>query len=304
VSIPEFQKFMRPLLEAVADGEVHRVRDLADPLADLFEISQEDREVRLPSGQQTTVRNRVSWAGTYMKRAGLLENAGRGKIRITDEGRRVLTETQEIDSKYLEQYQSFLEFKGKKKPDTQQTEDDTETETDQTPEEAIETAYRDLSNALAGDLLERVMGCSPEFFERLVVQLLVAMGYGGSLEDAGEAVGRSGDDGIDGTIKEDRLGLDVICIQAKRWQNTVGRPMVQAFAGSMEGVRAKKGVLITTASFSKEAIEYVTRIERKIVLIDGQMLANLMIEHGIGTTPVKAYQLSRADNDFFEDGSD
>ena len=168
-----------------------------------------------------------------------------------------------------------------------------------TPNDLVEAGYKSLRDALIEDIIEQVKRCSPQFFERLVVKLLVAMGYGGSLEDAGQVLGRSGDGGIDGTIKEDKLGLDVICIQAKRWEGTVGRPVVQAFAGSMEGFRARKGVLITTATFSKEAEDYITRIERKIVLVDGQRMAELMIAHNVGVTVMQTYEIKRVDSDFF-----
>jgi len=225
-------------------------------------------------------------------------------VQITDAGRQALARRPaKIDNHFLQQYPSYIEFKQTRRTESIEAEaaQNAPPLSDQTPEEAIEAAYSDLRAALADDLLERVRACSPQFFERLVVELLVAMGYGGSLTDAGRAVGRTGDEGIDGIIKEDKLGLDVVCIQAKRWQNSVGRPEVQAFAGSMEGQRAKKGVMLTTAKFSKDAHDYVSRIERKIVLIDGRQLAELMIDHGIGTTISRTYELRRIDSDYFAD---
>jgi restriction system protein len=256
----------------------------------------------------------VGWARTYLKKAGLVSSTGRGRFRITDEGLRLLSEKPaSIDARLLERYPAFVEFKQSRRSSDELGQIDAALgsireialPSDQTPEEQIDTAYKDLRAALADELLDRVRGCSPQLFERLVVELLVAMGYGGSLADAGKAVGRTGDDGIDGIIKEDKLGLDVVCIQAKRCENTVGRPTVQAFAGSMEGHRAKKGVLLTTATFSKDDYEYITRIERKIVLIDGRQLAELMIDHGIGTTISRSYEVRRIDSDyFFEDGSE
>lgn len=312
MSIPDYQTVMLPLLEALSDGTEHLLRELVGQISDRFRLTEEERQRLLPSGQQTFIANRVGWARTYLKKAGLAKSAGRGRIQISEEGRRLLDEKPaKIDSAFLERYPGYIQFKQswRNAPDTDGTDADKlpvqppPPTPDQTPEEAIETAYRDLRAALADEVLDRVRSCSPQFFERLVVQLLVAMGYGGSLADAGKAVGRTGDDGIDGIIKEDRLGLDVVCIQAKRWTNTVGRPLVQAFAGSMEGQRAKKGVMLATSSFSKDAHEYVSRIERKIVLIDGRQLAELMIDHGIGTTTSRVYDIKRIDSDYFtEDG--
>jgi restriction system protein len=296
--IPDYQEFMLPVLELLADGQDHRLRDLTKAVADRFKLTDAERAEMLPSGQQTVISNRVAWAKTYLKKAGLLANPVRGMARITDEGKKVLTQRPgKIDNEFLRKYPSFAEFYKKNKP--VETKDD-HPEPAATPEESLESAYGILHDALADELLDKVESCSPAFFEHLVVDLLVAMGYGGSLADAGQAIGKSGDGGIDGIIKEDKLGLDVVCIQAKRWEKTVGRPEVQAFAGSMEGMRAKKGVLITTASFSKEAEEYVNRIERKIVLIDGQSLAELMIEHDIGVATARSYVVKKVDFDYFE----
>lgn len=312
MSIPDYQTLMLPVLETLSDGKEHVLRDLIGQISDRLGLTDEERQRLLPSGQQTFIANRVSWARTFLKKAGLVTSIGRGRIQLTDEGRKLLAEKPaKIDIALLERYPSFVEFKQTRRDASETDATDVgaikvqpiPSTPDETPEEAIETAYRDLRAALADELLERVRSCSPQFFERLVVELLVAMGYGGSLADAGKAVGRTGDDGVDGIIKEDKLGLDVVCIQAKRWTNTVGRPLVQAFAGSMEGQRAKKGVMLATSSFSKDAHEYVFRIERKIVLIDGRQLAELMIDHGIGTTTSRIYDIKRIDSDYFtEDG--
>jgi restriction system protein len=292
--IPDYQGWMLPLLRAVTDGQDHVLRDLIGQLADQVGLTTEERQELLPSGQQTVVNNRVQWAKTYLKKAGLLTQPSRGIIRITPEGQTVLArKPDQIDTAFLKQYPAFLSFYKQVQP-AQET-----TPTPETPEEALEAAHLTLRSALADELLERLKTSSPGFFERMVVQLLVAMGYGGSLADAGQAIGRSGDDGIDGIIKEDKLGLDVVCVQAKRWQNTVGRPVVQAFAGSMEGQRARKGVLITTASFSREAEEYVSRIERRIVLIDGRRLTELMIDHDIGVSTARTYVVKKLDADYF-----
>jgi len=236
-----------------------------------------------------------------LKKAGLIESPARGRVRITQAGRDALGRNpKQIDNEFLKQFPSFVEFKSTNSS-PEQLEAPDETVSNATPEELLDASYSTLRSALADELIERVKSCSPEFFERLVVELLVAMGYGGSLADAGQAIGRSGDAGIDGIIKEDRLGLDVVCIQAKRWKATVGRPEVQAFAGSMEGYRSKKGVLITTSSFSKDAEEYVKHIERKIVLLDGTKLAQFMIDCGIGVSVANTYVVKRLDHDYFSD---
>jgi restriction system protein len=294
MAIPDYQGWMLPLLQAVADGQDHVLRDLIGQLADQAGLTTAERQELLPSGQQTVISNRVQWAKTYLKKAGLLMQPGRGVIRITPEGKTVLSQKPaQINTALLKRYPDFLSFYQQVQP-AQEAAD-----TPDTPEEALEAAHLALRSALADELLERLKTCSPGFFERMVVQLLVAMGYGGSLADAGQAIGRSGDDGIDGIIKEDKLGLDVVCVQAKRWQATVGRPVVQAFAGSMEGQRARKGVLITTANFSKDAEEYVSRIERKIVLIGGRRLTELMIDHDIGVSTARSYVVKKLDADYF-----
>ncbi len=295
--IPDYQAFMLPLLEVLQDRQERPMAEVAAALANHFNLTPVERDQLLESGQQTIVSNRGAWAKTYLKKAGLLHNPVRGKVQITEEGLKVLKQKPaKIDNAFLKNYASFNTFF---RPSKVADGDSPEPDATKTPEEAIDDAYQDLRNALADDLLDRVMGCSPSFFEQLVVRLLVAMGYGGTLADAGQAVGKSGDGGIDGIIKEDLLGLDVLCVQAKRWADVVGRPVVQAFAGSMEGVRARKGVLITTSSFSKEAQEFVGRLERKIVLIDGKRLTQLMIDHNIGVTAVRSYTLKRPDSDFF-----
>jgi restriction system protein len=292
---------MLPLLRATGDGEEHRTRELLEPLADEFHLSVEDRERLLASGTQRVFENRVYWGVVYLKKAGLLEGPRRGYIRITAAGREVLAKPPErIDIAYLSRYPTFVAFKsGGPRPET-----DIATavaaSTGVTPEEEIESTWLELRRGLADDLLNKVKASPPAFFERLVVKLLVEMGYGGSLKDAGKAIGRSGDGGLDGVIKEDKLGLDLIYLQAKRWDATVGRPQVQAFAGSLEGVHATRGVMITTSTFSHDAREYVGGIGKRIVLVDGRELADLMIDHGIGVTPLKSYALHRIDEDYFE----
>lgn len=296
---------MRPLLEQVNDGAEHTFSSLLPPLAQRFNLTDDDLTRLLPSGRQGMFRNRVHWASFYMLKARLVERPRRGHIRITERGRQALQQPSVINAKFLEQYPEFQEFiganRGPDDPNPPIT-PPTPQGVSQTPEEQLEAGYQRYRESLASDVLSRVRSCSPAFFEQLVIDLLVAMGYGGSRSDAGQAVGRSGDGGVDGIIKEDRLGLDAIYVQAKRWEATVGRPVVQGFAGSLEGHRARKGVLITTSDFSADARDYVTRIEKRIVLISGSELATLMIEHGIGVTEVTSYVLKRLDGDYFEEG--
>lgn len=294
--IPDYQAMLRPILELSRDGTPHTLTEAIDILADQFQLSTDEREELLPSGKQRRFANRVGWARTYLRKAGLLDAPSRGIFVITERGRALLGDVQgPITNLHLEQYPEFLEFK----TTTRSVAVGGAGDRSETPEESLESNYLSLRDALAEDLLQRVKSASPQFFEQLVVDLLVAMGYGGSRRDAGRAVGRSGDDGIDGIINEDKLGLDVVYIQAKRWEASVGRPQVQAFAGSLEGHRARKGVLITTSHFTPDAAEYVGRIEKKIVLIDGERLAQLMIDHDIGVADVATYRIKRVDLDYF-----
>ncbi len=300
MAIPDFQSIMLPLLKIVSDGEVHSTNEVIETLASQFKLTEDDRRELLPSGNSRRFNNRVGWARTHLKKAGLIEYPERGKYQITKRGLQVLeSEPIEITVSFLKQFSGFMEFI---KPVERITEpDQTIEQTRETPEEILESSYQSLRSELARDLLDRIKQCSSEFFENLVVDLLVAMGYGGSKQDAGQAVGRSGDGGIDGIIKEDRLGLDVVYIQAKRWEGTVGRPTVQTFAGSLDGQRARKGVLITTSRFSTEAKEYVGLIEKKIVLIDGEQLAQLMMDHSVGVSEIAHYVVKRVDQDYFEE---
>ena len=300
MAVPGFQTWFTPFLKALSDGQVHLIADLYQELADQMKLTPEDKKELLPSGKQQTYKNRIGWARTYLGKAGLLEVPNRGECRITSEGLSVLSKSQEdIDVKYLKRYPTFVSFHQVSKTSTQ--EDTSNSESIASPDETLEMAYFELRNALRQEVLDKVKKSPPEFFESLVIELLVRMGYGGSQEDAGKTLGRSGDGGIDGKIKEDRLGLDFICVQAKRWESNVGRPIVQAFAGSLDGFRARKGVLITTSGFTKEAIEYVSKIGKSIVLIDGEELTRLMFEYDLGVTPVKHYVLKKLDHDYFEE---
>jgi restriction system protein len=280
----------------------HRVRELIPVLEDHFGLTEEERNELLASGTQKRFENRIGWARTHLKKAGLLINSQSGVYQLTERGKEVLdSKPSKIDLHFLDRFEEHVEFRkrraspqGNGQPELESIEP-----TSQTPKEILEKAYQTLRSSLAQELLEQIRQASPSFFERLVVELLLKMGYGGSRQDAGQAIGRSGDGGVDGIIKEDKLGLDVIYIQAKRWQNTVGRPDVQAFAGSLEGHRARKGVFITTSQFSAEARDYVSRIEKKIVLLDGQQLSELMIDHDLGVTTEDSYIVRRVDLDYF-----
>ncbi|MCP3062834.1 restriction endonuclease [Myxococcus sp. K38C18041901] len=303
MAIPDYQALMLPVLDRLEDGQPHELRVLREEIAVALKLSEEDRAELLPSGAQSVFDNRVGWAKTYLEKAGLLKSLKRGVFQITERGRKVLaSKPAAINNALLVEYAEFREFTQRPVGDETSTPTSEQRPSgDITPEEALERAYQDLRKKTEAELLNAVLQASPRFFERLVVELLVKMGYGGSLEDAGKALGRSHDGGIDGLIKEDPLGLDVIYVQAKRWQNTVGRPDIQAFAGSLEGERARKGVFITASNFSREAKEYVTRIEKKIVLIDGARLSALMFDFGIGVNAVSAYQVKRVDSDFFSE---
>jgi len=293
---------MKPLLELAADGQEHEFRPAVDRLAAVLGLSQKEREKVLPSGTQSVFDNRVGWALTYLVKAGLMERPRRGFFRLTQRGKEVLQHAPpKLDVKYLQRFPEFMAFR--ERPATPRRRAGAEeTEEQATPEELLEQAYQRLREELATQLLEQVKQCSPGFFERLVVELLVRMGYGGTRADAGKAVGRTGDGGVDGIINEDRLGLDVVYIRAKRWEEPVGRPEIQKFVGALQGNRAKKGVFITTSSFSKEALDYANRIDMRIVLVDGRQLAELMIDHDVGVTTVASYETKRIDADYFEQG--
>jgi len=300
MTIPDYESVMLPLLQFAGDEQEHSLRDAYEKLADHFDLSQDERKELLPSGQQEVFHNRVGWARTYLKKAGLLESTRRGYLRITERGINVLGEhLDRIDSRYLEQYEEFRLFKAiKRKKETERKPSPSES-VETTPEEALENAYEGLRDNLVSELLEQLKSSSSSLFEKIVVELLVKMGYGGTRKDAGKAIGGSGDEGIDGIIKEDRLGLDIIYIQAKKWENTVGRPEIQKFAGALQGQRARKGIFITTSSFSREAYEYASRIDSKIVLIDGDILSQLMIDNNLGVSPTAIYEIKRIDSDYF-----
>lgn len=300
--IPDYQSVMLPLLRLISDNSEHKFRDIIENLTQSFNLSEDERKELLASGTQPIFDNRVAWAKTYLKKAGLLDSPKRGTVRITQIGLDTLKSNPErIDTKYLKQFQSFIEFQNISKTESNTVEIEEERSNGQTPEEILDKAYQGIRKALASELISKIIDLSPTFFERLVVELLVKMGYGGSIKDAGKAIGKSGDEGIDGTIKEDKLGLDIIYIQAKRWKqgNTVGRPELHKFVGALAGQGAKKGIFITTSSFTKEALEYTPKNETKIVLIDGEQLAQLMIDYNLGCTTQQTYEIKKLDNDYF-----
>lgn len=303
MAVPDYQSIMLPLLRLLGDGRERRTKDLLPELADHFRLSDQDLAELHQSGQRV-LYNRVHWAKSYLGKAGLLTVPSRGLVRITAEGCAVLADHPDrIDATYLSRFPSFEAFRHASPKVSPIAAPNGHAESNgATPEELLEQTWHFLWQQGADELLDRVRQCSPAFFERLVIDLLVAMGYGGSRAEAGRSIGRSGDGGIDGVINEDRLGLDTVYVQAKRWEATVGRPVVQNFAGSLEGVRARKGVIITTSAFSGEAKEYVTHIEKRIVLIDGATLADLMLEHNVGVTTAQTYAVKRIDLDYFEEG--
>ena len=301
--IPDFQTLMLPMLKLAEDKREHLFKEAIPFLANQFRLTEIERKELLPSGKQARFSNRVYWTKTHLEKAGLLTSPKRGAFRITTEGLNLLNcNPTFINTKFLEQYKSYSEFRKSSNSNSINNKsksviiEDVEQET---PEEALDKVHQQLVETLSTDILDTIKKCSPYFFEYLVVDLLVSMGYGGSRKEAGQAVGKSGDEGIDGIIKEDRLGLDVIYIQAKRWDNVVGRPEIQKFAGALLGQSAKKGIFITTSDFSRGAIHYVTRIDSKIILVNGTRLAELMIEHNVGVTSVAKYEVKKIDSDYF-----
>ena len=302
--IPDFQSLMRPLLEAHADGKEYLNRDLVAQLGEQFGLTEEERREMLPSGGARLFDNRIGWAKSHITQAGLLIAPRRAISVITDQGREALRiHPERIDLRVLNVFEVYREFRNRRKnvEDDDSDTSDTEIQDAQTPEELLENAYLQVRRQVEAELLSQIKSSPPEFLERVVVDLVVRMGYGGSRKDAGEALGRSGDEGIDGIIKEDPLGLDIIYLQAKRWEGTVGRPEIQKFAGALQGQRARKGIFITTSTFSSDALEYTSRIETKIILIDGPRLAKLMFDHGVGVASASNYEVKRIDSDYFTD---
>jgi restriction system protein len=303
MAVPDFQSLMLPLLRIAADSREHSLAEARDMLAAEFKLSDTELGELLPSGRQAKFANRVAWAKSYLQQASLILSPRRGHFQLSDRGRAVLkTPPPRIDIKFLEQYPEFVEFRTPKAESSGVLVDPPSTQQEpETPEEALEAAHVKMRVGLASELLSRVKAASPQFFEGLVVELLLKMGYGGSRRDAGQAIGRSGDEGIDGVISEDRLGLDVVYLQAKKWDGTVGRPEIQRFVGALHGKRARKGVFITTGTFSSDAATYVDHIDPKVVLIDGRRLAELMMDFDVGVNTSVTYRVKRIDSDYFDE---
>jgi len=302
--IPDYQTLMLPLLKFVGDQQEHSIADAIGFLANKFNLTQEELNEWLPSKSQKLFYNRVYWAKAYLKMSGLVENTRRSHFRITQQGLETLKENLEsINVKYLRKFPEFISsIEGGKKTDSkEEILNITNVSLSKTPEELIESGYQNIRESLEQEILSKLKTIHPSFFERIVVQLLVKMGYGGSIQDAGKAIGKAGDEGIDGIIKEDKLGLDVIYIQAKRWEGTVPRPEIQKFVGALAGQRAKKGVFITTSNFSKDAIAYASQMDTKIVLIDGESLAQYMIDYNLGVSVQNTYEIKKIDSDYFEE---
>ena len=299
MAIPRHNEMYLHFLQFLGDGQTHPISDIINHLAKKMGVTEEERKVMLSSGVTSKFGSRVGWARTYLGKAGLVETVKRGVLAISVEGKRVLASNPVmIDDEYLMQYEGFREFKmpPNGKPATLAA------ASDLTPQDELEEAFQKINSALATELLSEIMQQKPEFFESLVVQLLVKMGYGGSISDAGKVLGKTGDEGIDGVVREDKLGFDLIYIQAKRWDlgSSIGRPEIQKFVGALAGAGAAKGLFITTANFTKDAYAYAEKQHTtKVVLVDGKILANLMIEYNLGVSTQIAYELKRVDTDFF-----
>jgi restriction system protein len=298
--IPDYQTIMLPLLEYVKDRKERSLPEVIEHISKFFKLTEEEKREMLPSGMQTIIDNRVGWSRTYLKKAGLVESTRRGYFQITERGQQILKQNpSRIDNKFLMQFAEFVEFHKVKKEEKQNYSQKTITES-LDPMETLENAFQRIKESLADDLLKEVKNATPEFFEKTVLKLLRRMGYGDLVDGSMEHTGKAGDEGVDGKIKEDKLGLDVIYVQAKKWENTVSRPEIQKFVGALKGQSANKGIFITTSDFSREALDYAKKIDSpKIVLIDGETLAQYMIDHDIGVSKVKNFEIKRKDTDFF-----
>ena len=317
MAIPKYDELYQEFLEAISDGELHKIGEIRDTLARMFNVSDGERKELLPSGKQPLFNNRVNWTSSYLKQAGLVQNSSRGVYRITDSGKRVLdAHVSKIDNNFLMRFASFKDFISRSAPvvanpgintavdKTSHSFAQQSATPSESPQDVLDEAYSKIKAALIDDVLSEVMKQSPTFFEHLVVNLLTKMGYGGSLKGAGTVTRSTGDEGIDGIIREDKLGFNLIYIQAKRWDrnSTVGRPDLQKFVGALAGQGAIKGLFITTAQFTKEAVEYANKQHTtKIILIDGISLAELMIEYNVGVSVEATYSIKRIDSDFFDD---
>jgi restriction system protein len=304
MAVPDFQTLMLPVLKSAAAGEI-RLGDVVERLADDFHLTDDERRQLLPSGRQTAFANRTGWARTYLAKAGLVRITRRGYFEATDRGREILSHHPErIDVRFLSQFPEFEEFRKPAQDDTPQSSQPISAvveDSSQTPDELLRATHKEIEKTLRAEILDRLLQASPAFFENTIVVLLTSMGYGGSRENAGRAIGRSGDNGLDGVIDQDALGLDRVYIQAKRYKvdNAVSEPDIRGFAGSLEGAKATKGVFVTTSSFTAQARMFAEKITRRIVLIDGQQLAQLMINHDVGVRVEETLHIKKIDEDFF-----
>lgn len=302
MSIPTYEECMLPLMKIAEDGKEHLFKDAIDEISKQFNLTDSERQELLPSGSAFVINSRAGWARTYLTKAGLLLKTKRGYFQISDEGKKFLEKkTKYINSKMLQEFDSFNEFQAKEKSNSGSVQKDELIEHNVTPHELIENGYSTIKNELSNELLVLIKSITPSQFEKLVVALLVKMGYGGSIKEAATVVGKTGDEGIDGIIKEDKLGLDVIYIQAKKWEGSISRPEIQKFAGALLGKKAKKGIFITTSNFTNEARSYAANIDAKIVLIDGKQLTELMIENNLGVSIQDVYTIKRIDSDYFDE---
>lgn len=298
--IPDFQSFLLPVLELASDGAEHSLEEARNVIAGRFNLTEEERAELLPTGKQRRFDNRVSWAKVYLQQAGVLSSSKRAHFQITDRGVELLSEHPErIDITRLREFPEFQEFHSAGRRTNSGPPSVTSAQQVETPEEMLEQAFQNIRAEVVSELLARVKSNSPRFFENLVVELLLKMGYGRNRAEAGSAIGGAGDEGIDGIISEDRLGLDTIYIQAKRWDGNVGRPEIQKFVGALHGKRARKGIFLTTGSFSSEARDYVSRIDPRVVLIDGRQLAEYMLDLNLGVSTKIVYEIKRIDSDYF-----
>lgn len=304
--IPNYQQFMRPFLEVAnaADGNEVKLRDVINQLAEQFNLSDEEKSETLPSGRQSILDNRVGWARTYLTKAGLLEATRRAHFVITPRGKEALSENVDINNEYLKKFDEFIAFKHKSNDDSEAENDSNilEQENVSTPDEILRAAYKKINEALALDILERTRKVTPAFFEDLLIELLVAMGYGGTGEGAAHALGKTGDNGIDGVIDQDPLGVDQIYIQAKRYAqgNNVGAGDIRDFFGALNLKKAQKGIFITTSDFTSSAQETANNLGTRIVLINGKELAKLMLRYNIGSRDEDVLHIKKIDEDFFE----
>jgi restriction system protein len=300
IEVPGFQHFMTPFLKVLENGETKHIRTIIDEVITLEKLTPQQCAVKLPSQNDTQVVNRIAWVRTYLYKGGLIQQVTRGNYRITKEGIEVLKRPERINVKFLKKLEPFKLWMQTFSKEKIAVVVESDEEDIRTPHEKLESAYNTIMDEVAGELLDRLKKSTPAFFEKLVVDVLIAMGYGGFDSSNGEVTKYSGDGGIDGIIKEDKLGLDTIYIQAKRWENVVTISAVRDFAGSLLSKKARKGVFITTSTFPKSAYDFVDSIDPTIILIDGEQLTKMMIDYGVSVTVTKRYEIKRIDNDYFD----